>query len=398
MTQDPVVWFAGVSWDGVRGTDRHLVTALARHTRVLWVDPPVSPLTPGRFTGGRRTVRPRLSRVDDRVERLTPLVLPGHTRPGVRATTWPLVRAQVRLGLRRLGARPRAVVASHLDDVLGGWGPGVRTVLFGTDDFVAGAELMGQPADRLRAEERRAVGRADVLVTITPELAARWAAMRPGVEPAVVPNGCDPDAYAGLDALPRPAGFDLPAPVVGLVGQLSDRIDLDVLEAVADAGLSLLLVGPHDGRWEAARLAALTARPGVHATGLVPAADLPRWLATIDVGLTPYRDTAFNRASFPLKTLEYLAAGRPVVSTDLPATRRLLAGAGDGVLTVATGPAGVVDALRRVAAGGRDPGLAARCRALADRHSWTRRAETFSAAVGLDVPVGPAVPEPLEVP
>lgn len=391
MSERSVVWFSGVSWDGIRGTDRHLVTALTRHTRVLWVDPPVSPLTPGRFTGGRRTVHPRLSRVHGRIDRLTPVVFPGHSRPGVRATTRPLVRAQARWAVRRLGVPPRAVVASHLDDVLGGWD--APTVLFGTDDYVAGAELMGQPADRLRADERRAVSRADVLVTITPELAARWSGLRPGAEPVVVPNGCDPAAYAAVETLSPPAALGLTAPVAGLVGQLSDRIDIDVLEAVADAGLSLLLVGPHDGRWEAARLAALAARPGVRMVGRVPAEELPGWLAGIDVGLTPYADTAFNRASFPLKTLEYLAAGRPVVGTDLPAIRRLLADAGPGVLTVAGGRSFAAAAVR-VAAAGRDVALAGRCRALAEQNSWDRRADAFAAALGLDADV----PESLEVP
>ncbi len=51
--------------------------------------------------------------------------------------------------------------------------------------------------------------------------------------------------------------------------------------------------------------------------------ELPAYLRLMNVGLTPYTDTPFNRASFPLKTLEYLAAGLPVVSTDLPATRWL---------------------------------------------------------------------------
>jgi teichuronic acid biosynthesis glycosyltransferase TuaH len=46
-------------------------------------------------------------------------------------------------------------------------------------------------------------------------------------------------------------------------------------------------------------------------------------LAAVRVGLTPYVNTPFNQASFPLKTLDYLAAGLPVVSTDLDASRWL---------------------------------------------------------------------------
>ena len=71
------------------------------------------------------------------------------------------------------------------------------------------------------------------------------------------------------------------------------------------------------------RMEALIARPNVHWLGTKPFAELPSYLGAIDVGLTPYAQSAFNRASFPLKTLEYLAAGRPAVASDLPAHRWL---------------------------------------------------------------------------
>lgn len=392
-----LVWVAGVSWDGIRATDRHLAAALTRHARVLWVDPPVSPATPARYRGtAGRLPRPHLSTAQPGLVRLTPVALPGLTRPGLRATTWPLVRQQVRWALRRLGPRPYAVVVSSLDDVLGRFGSGVRNVLFGTDDYVAGAELMGQPADRLREQERRALSRADTVMVVSPELRDRWLALRrrldpPGpVEPVVIPNGCDLAGYAEVDTAPLPPGIDLPAPVVGMVGQLSDRIDLDLLAAPVDAGLSLLLVGPHDERWEQRRFAELTARPGVHYAGQVPAEALAGYLRLIDVGITPYRDSSFNRASFPLKTLEYLAAGRGVVSTDLPAARWLLADAAAagidpaGTLSVAPpGQLAFAAAVQAAAEVSGPPELVARRRAFAARHSWQRRAAAFAAAIGL---------------
>jgi teichuronic acid biosynthesis glycosyltransferase TuaH len=327
-----------------------------------------------------------MSTVGNGIIRLTPVALPGFTRPGVRFTTAPLLRAQLRWALRRLRATPQAIVATNLEDVLGRWGRNTINVLYGTDDYVAGAKLMGLSADRLRVQERWALDRADVVLAISPELAERWRVL--GADPIVLPNGCDADAYRGVDRPTVMLGIDLPAPVVGVVGQLSDRIEIGLLEAVADAGLSLLLVGPRDERWEPERFAALTARRTVHHTGLVPSENLPIYLAMIDVGLTPYADTPFNRASFPLKTLEYLAAGRPVVSTDLPASRWLLdnPGARTGELYVASGPGDFVAAVRVATAAGGTNELATRCRALAARHSWQRRVEEFGTAVGLPAP------------
>lgn len=382
-----VVLVSGASWDGVRGSERALTEALLRYTDVLWVDPPVSPATPRRyrrFGADGPSWRPSLVGERDGLHRLTPVVLPGLTRPVIRSTTWPMVRGQVRHALRTLGRTPFAVVACSFDDVLGGWPAGTRRVLYGTDDWVAGAELMGQRADRLRQQERRAVASADLVLAVTPELADRWRGL--GADPTLLPNGCDPDAYATVDSVrpaDLPAGF--PTPVAGVVGQLNDRLDADLLTAVAESGLGLLLVGPRDPGWLPDRWAGLVARPNVHHTGAVPFAALPSWLARMDVGLTPYTDTPFNRASFPLKTLEYLAAGRPVVGSDLPATR----GLGRECADVAA-VAGAEAFARRVMSAADQPrteDAVRRRQAVARRHSWASRATRLAGLLGLPTQV-----------
>jgi teichuronic acid biosynthesis glycosyltransferase TuaH len=373
---------------------------MTRYARVLWVDPPVSALTPGRLRGEvAGGLMPTLSAADEGITRLTPVALPGVTRPGVRATTAPLLRAQIRWALRRLRIRPDVVVAGYLQDVLGRWGSAVN-VLYSTDDHVAGAGLMGLSATRIMAQERQAVARADVLAVVSPALAEHWSAL--GADPVLIPNGCYP-GYAA-DTAPAPAVIDLPQPLVGLIGQLTERIDMRLLEAIADAGLSLLLVGPYDARWERERFAALTARPNVRYAGRVAAEEVPRYLAAIDVGLTPYADSPFNQASFPMKTLEYFSASLPVVSTDLPGSRWLRdelarhdpAAAGQ-LMALTSDEIEFVAAVRRLASqpgGGttaqpaaeRDPARAASARAFAARHTWARRAEALAAAVGLPAP------------
>ena len=195
------------------------------------------------------------------------------------------------------------------------------SALHGTDDFVAGAELMGLSASRLRAQERTAVLNADVVTALSPLLAERWSALR-GAPVQLIPNGCTP-VRPGARRVPE-VNIDLPKPVVGLIGRLNARIDMDLVEAVADAGYSLLIVGPHDPQWEPRRRAGHTTRPRVHCVGRVPEEDASAYAAAADIGITPYLDSPFNRASFPLKTLDYLSASRPAVSTDLAAARWLL--------------------------------------------------------------------------
>ncbi len=109
-----------------------------------------------------------------------------------------------------------------------------------------------------------------------------------------------------------------------------------------------------------------------------PAASaIPGYLRLIDVGLVPYADTPFNRGSFPLKTLEYLAAGRAAVSTPMPSTRWL----GTDLITMASGPDAFADAVDKALDEPRTPELVRARREFAARHSWPRRAAEMRAAI-----------------
>jgi hypothetical protein len=188
-------------------------------------------------------------------------------------------------------------------------------------------------------------------------------------------------------------------PVVGLVRQLSERIDLDILTATVDAGFSLRIVGPRDQRWEPQLFAVLIVQLRVHHAGAVPAgcALLPR---CDRCGYYPVRDNPFNRASLRLKTLEHLGAGRPVVSTDSPATQWLsddLARSEqtifrEQILAIADSLGEFIAAIRRMAgdpsssadasrAAGPASAIAGHYGAFAARYAWSRRVEAFAAAI-----------------
>ncbi len=376
---DPVVYVPGARWGDVAGTDRRLAEALAERGDVVWVEPPSSFATRGADR------RPSASSYADAVApgvirvRTT---MPGFSRPVLSAIGEQLVAANVRETLSALGRTPAGVV---LAAPLRRFPRGVagKRVLYVTDDWVAGAAMMGLSRDRIERAVARSAREADLIAAVSAELGepiAR-AAGRPFL---LLPNGC----------LPPPALDPGIArePVAGLVGQLNERLDLGLLEAVRDRGVRLLVVGPRTERDPAvrSRLDALLASPGVEWTGRVPAEELPRHLARMSVGLTPYADTAFNRASFPLKTLEYLAAGLRAVSTDLPAVRWL----GTDLVDVASGPEAFAAA---VAAAVEHPGAAAdaeRRRAFASGHTWGSRALTLREAL-----TGTALlPDPERVP
>jgi teichuronic acid biosynthesis glycosyltransferase TuaH len=375
--RDLIVFCAGKSWDGNRGTDQHIAERLAVHAPVLYMDPPISYLTPRRSPELASSLKePRLRPIAPNLARLTPLVLPGMSRPGINMVTDALTRRALHRSVAALGGSVRAVVVAAFARRFGVCGERLK-VLYGTDDFVAGAELMGVPTGRLRRVESRLLREADVIVACSPALADKWAGM--GWQPRFIPNGVDDRTFAATDQAPLPDDVDLPRPIAGFIGHLSERIDIALLEAIADRGHSLLLVGPRQLTFDLHRVERLLARPNVRWVGARPFASLPSYLRVIDVGLVPYTTSAFNRRSFPLKTLEYLAAGRPVVATDLPAVRWLQT----DLVRVATGAAAFADAVQSELTAPRPPELVLRRAAFAASHSWSRRAVELAAVLGI---------------
>lgn len=379
--EDLVIYFGNSPWYGPAGTDRHITEELTRYAPVLYVEPPLSFLTARRNPAFARAIASRqpLEILDSRTARLVTTVAPGMTRPGLHHLTAPMVRRATRAAVDELygPGGPIAAIVSCRVKPLWGTVSARRRVFFATDDLPAGADLLGEPRERLLRDEARTMRGADAVAAVSPALCERYA--QSGYTATLVPNGCRPEAYAGVDTADVPADVDLPGPVAGFVGHVNHRIDLRLLEAVADTGVSLLLVGPVVPGFEPERFAALAERPNVRWVGAKPYAELPGYLRMVDVGLTPYADTAFNRASFPLKTLEYLAAGRGVVATPLPANDWL----GSDLIAVASGPeafaARVVDELKTP----RTEALAARRRAFAGTHSWANRARTLAGLMGL---------------
>lgn len=359
--EPPIVWFAGVGWDDIPGTDRRLVLAVAERVPVIWVDAPRR----GGWTGWWRGGAPAVTEVGDGITRLRAPGLPGFSRWPVRAVTALVQRLTVARHLPR-GVRPRAVVVAQPVTVFPRGVPGPK-VLFMTDDWIAGAELMGFSRAHLSAVVARNVRGADAVMAVTPPLIddAQQLGMRADTLSLVLPNGAP--------VVERIPGRQRRR-IAGVVGQLNERTDVDLLRAVADAGIEVRLVGPRKDQDVAfgRRLDALLAHEHVEWTGGVGPTELAGHLAEIGVGLTPYATSGFNRASFPLKTLEYLAAGLSVVSTDLPASRWLATEHVD----IATDTASFVSAVQRRLAELPVSQEGERQRvAFAECHGWHRRAE-----------------------
>ena len=108
---------------------------------------------------------------------------------------------------------------------------------------------------------------------------------------------------------------DLPDPIVLYVGAIMDWFDLNLLRklATAHADWQFVLVGPLKlGHTDVIEL------PNIHYLGVKQQTDLPGLLKRSSVGIIPFIVNDLIKGVNPLKLYEYLAAGKPVVSTELP--------------------------------------------------------------------------------
>jgi UDP-galactopyranose mutase len=108
----------------------------------------------------------------------------------------------------------------------------------------------------------------------------------------------------------------IPGPKLGFFGVIDERMDLELIDRLARANdeYQIVLVGP------TVKIDPLTLprRPNLHYLGQKNYAELPRYLHGWDVALLPFALNDATRFISPTKTLEYLAGGKPVVSTPVP--------------------------------------------------------------------------------
>jgi glycosyltransferase involved in cell wall biosynthesis len=164
----------------------------------------------------------------------------------------------------------------------------------------------------LRLLQRRALAEADVVFAGGRSLHAGVLRQRSaGVH--LFPSGVETAHYERSRAL-RPARRD--RPVAGYVGVVDERLDLDLLRDLAAAlpDWTVRVVGPVTK----IEPSALPRSPNMEYRGHVPYEELPEVMAGFDVALMPFALNDATRSISPTKTLEYLAAGLPVVSTRVP--------------------------------------------------------------------------------
>lgn len=375
-----VLAFADVTWDGTWYSRHQILSRLARVYPLAIVGRAV----PLRSVPGELFARRPLEPVDQGLwSYRAPALLPELYRPApLRRVALALQARHLRHTARRLGFRDPIAYVWNPDfaDPVEHLAP--RTLVYHCyDKYSAYQGAAGSGVDDL---EGRIVRRADLVIASSRILAADLKE-RFGVPAVQLPHGVD---FAWFDARarePEPADLaSIPRPRIGYIARLDERTDTDTLAGIAQArpDWSIVVIGDRafQSPEHAAAFDALARLPNVHALGGRPRESIPAYTRGLDVCLLSYRTDNWGRFVQPIKAYEYLACGRPVVSTRIDAVADF-----DGLVRVADDVAGWV---AEIEAGLAESGEAwiERRRAFARANTWDQRVrelvELFEARLG----------------
>ena len=294
-------------------------------------------------------------------------------RSGSLVYTRDLQLADLLLGLGPLAAGPIVYEAHAVEALM----YRERGALYGTAEAPK-----KRKAARLERREQRVWRRAAGFVATTAGILDTFTeAHGPRQRTRVIPNGCDVGEERAFPGLPGAGSV----PRVLYAGQLYPWKGVDVpveaMKGVADA--RLVILGGLPGGPDLERVRSLVSARGLESRtempGTVPQARVAEEMRRASVVVVPFLRTLMTeRHTSPLKAFEAMAAGRPVIASDLPSSREFLRD-GENALLVPPGDAdALAAAIARIL---QDPGLAAGLARTAfdeaPRYSWDARARAL---------------------
>jgi glycosyltransferase involved in cell wall biosynthesis len=179
-------------------------------------------------------------------------------------------------------------------------------------------------SDWLAKREEALCRQADLVTCTAPALLEQKKGFNPG-NTFLVHNVGDAEHFARAsdDATEVAVELqDIRRPIIGFVGAVSDyKLNIDWLVALAEArpDVDVVVIGPIGNADASTDVRRLIKAPNIQLLGHRAYADLPRYLKAFDVAVIPYRINEHTESVFPIKFFEFLATGRPVVISNLPA-------------------------------------------------------------------------------
>jgi polysaccharide pyruvyl transferase CsaB len=233
------------------------------------------------------------------------------------------------------------------------------------------------PYDRalLERNHRRGLRESTVVACVARALHEQALAVRR--DAIYLPNGVEYERFAG-DSADIPDDRDLAdfrregKPIAGYYGALAEWFDYELLDEVARLrpDWNFVLIG--QALDESIHRQASPGRANVKWIGPRPYESLPGYLRLFDVAMIPFKINRITEATSPLKLYEYMAGGKPIITTPMPECQSFAA------VNIARDAEEFAHALDSARKQGLDPEFRAQLRATARKNSWAARVGTVT--------------------
>lgn len=374
MKGETIICLSAANWEGMWARAQQFMSIFtSQDNRVIYVDPPITYLSPLKNPELRKQAHGCIRRADDRIWVYSPpVILPfGNIYRTVNRFNQRILGAGLKRVFRELGWQP-TICWTYLPNTVDLPLPqDILMVYDCADEHSAFPGLIKKTT--VAGMESELFGLADVALASAGELYRCKKDLAPGL--LLAPNGADVAHFnkalqPELEVPPEIAS--LPRPVVGYVGAISQWLDQEALAAAArkHPEWSLVLIGPVD-----TDVTVLRALPNVHMVGRRSYATLPSYLKGLDLALIPFKINDLTRGVNPVKLYEYLAVGKPVVSSDLPEVQPF-----QPTIAVYRSQSEFLEKMEEELAGDSPQKVAARLR-LAEENSWQARAAVIEGEI-----------------
>ncbi|MBI3117385.1 MAG: glycosyltransferase [Candidatus Hydrogenedentes bacterium] len=329
-----IIVFTYSDWYATQSTPQHLTRIVAEKNRVLYVDVPRSFLrflkSPDPQSAGQRYAQ-RLERIHDRLHVFHP---PHLFLPVGRLPVW-FSKICLQMNGRMLARQLEAAIAQlgfkdpllwNFSPLHGEAVPYLKKRLTIHDICDEWANYLKHRSGRVLVDwmDRKLTREADLVFVFSDHMRQRREGLNDHMH-VVLPAG-DVKHYAQA-ALPETVVPDdlaaLPKPIIGAICVVDPfRFDPVLLAYLGKArpDWSIVVLGPVQKQVD---FSAVEGIPNVHMMDNRPLAQMPSYLKGFDVAIIPYALNDATRGIYPMKTQEYLAGGKPVVSPPLPACMHL---------------------------------------------------------------------------
>jgi glycosyltransferase involved in cell wall biosynthesis len=314
-----IVCFAPNDWWGMNPScATHIMLRLARHNKVLFVNPFSSDLGGAKRKGiFTRLLRKTISltrflrRPHKNLYVFSPLFIPLHGRPFIDRLNNTILKFQMALVCRIIRISKPILWVENLraSDIIGTFD--AQAVVYHVSDLFAKCKYTAN-TQALEMREQNIIDNSDLVICVSEHLYSLLSSKHPSVH--YIPHGVDFQLFrhAAESDSTLPELARIPRPIAGYFGTLTANNDIDLLSYCARnlPDFSFVFAGQITG----GDYSQLMELPNVFHLGKLPYQKIPILCASFDVCVLAWKVTDWIRSCNPLKLFEYMASGKPIVS------------------------------------------------------------------------------------